>query len=174
MTLYRSDLREMAAQALRDADTLAGENVFTARSWPVTPAALPTIQLQVPEDDGESMGRSAQGFTRVANLAIRAKVLGGTPEKAELTAEVIGEQIEMALMCSAALQEAIQQVTHLRSSLVIDSSGRNHIAELRILMGLEYSEYFPPPGTPLAEIKGQMQAEGNPDFADMAVPFPQN
>ena len=54
--LYRSILRDLAAEALTAAETIACENVFTARSLPIKADLLPAIYLPVPVDRGEIAG----------------------------------------------------------------------------------------------------------------------
>ncbi|MBV1835653.1 hypothetical protein [Acetobacter estunensis] len=168
MTLYRAELRELAAQALVGR-TFAGEKVFTARSWPTTKPELPVVYLQVPDDQATSNGRNAPDFTRVATLALRGIVAPGTPGKCQLQLEAFAEQIELALMTDVALQSAITQVTEIRTSITVSSEGADHVGELQMLLGLEYIEEFPAAGTPLVEIDGTMSANGNSDFADFSV-----
>ncbi|GBQ92099.1 hypothetical protein AA23498_1366 [Acetobacter nitrogenifigens DSM 23921 = NBRC 105050] len=169
MTLYRAELREMAVDALKAANTIAGPNVFSARSLPVTDEALPALYLQVPDDDGVSDGRSAPSFTRTATLAIRGYVAAGTPEKSELVLEHLAEQIELALMTSVPLMAAVQQVSFLRTQMLVSSDTGQHKGELRMLLGLEYTETYPLPGTPLTGITGQIEATGHDDFAGFSA-----
>ncbi|GAN90967.1 phage protein [Gluconobacter frateurii M-2] len=170
--LYRSILRDLAAEALKAANTIAGENVLTARSLPIRADLLPVIYLQVPDDRGESAGRFQPQFTRVATLAIRGKLQAGTPFDVELALEGFAEQIELALMTDADLQAAITQVTELSTSIVVSSDQSEHIGELRMILGLEYIETYPPPGTPLAEIDATLFSPDNPAFAGLRVDFP--
>ena len=72
--LYRVMLREEAARALREGGTIAGPNVWTARSWPIKANALPSIQLQCLADVAESQGRAAPGVVGAAGLLISARV----------------------------------------------------------------------------------------------------
>ena len=170
--LYRSILRDLAAEALTAAETIAGENVFTARSLPIKADLLPAIYLQVPEDRGESAGRFQPQFTRVSTLAIRGKLKAATPMDVELALEGFAEQIELALMTNVRLQEAITQVTELTTSIVVSSDQSDHIGEVRMILGLEYIETYPPPGTPLAEIDATLFSPDNPAFAALRVDFP--
>ena len=83
MTPYRVILREAAAAVLLNAGTMAGQKIYTARSLPSTIEDLPNVYLQVPIDQGTSLGRSQPGFRRVAYLQIEGRVTGGTPGKVE-------------------------------------------------------------------------------------------
>jgi len=171
MTLYRAELREAAATALMNAKTIAGVNVFTARSLPIKSDALPAIYLQVAQDRAESQGRGPPAFTRNATLAIRALVSGGTPENAELTCDIIAEQIEQTLMCDYTFQSMIQQVSDMTSEIKVTSETDKHIGEVRMLLGLEYYENFMPGGQPLTAVNATIAAEGNAAFAEVSVPL---
>lgn len=169
MTPYRVTLRETAAAILLNAGTIAGQKVYTARSWPSSVEDLPNIYLQVPIDQGSSLGRSQPGFRRVAYLQIEGRVTGGTPGKVEDTLDLLSGQIEYALMQDAGFQAQIQRVTEIDTRISIDSTGSCHLGTVTIRMGLEFDEYYPPPGTPLAEITGTMTANGDAAFAGMQV-----
>lgn len=169
---YRHLLRETACHVLLASGTDAGEKVFTARSMPSEAKQLPQITLQVPIDRGESFGRSAPGFRRVAYLVVVGKVSHSSAEKTELALDRLGSQIEYALMQSPALQGMIQQVTEIDLRVQIDASGETFLGMVTVRLGLEYSEYFELTGLPLAEIDGKLSANGNDDFADLRVTFP--
>lgn len=170
MTPYRVILREAAAAVLLNAGTMAGQKIYTARSLPSTIEDLPNIYLQVPIDQGTSLGRSQPGFRRVAYLQIEGRVTGGTPAKVEDTLDLLAAQIEYALMQDASFQAQIQQVTEIDTRLSIDSSGSRHLGVVTIRMGLEFDEYYQANGPALTEITGTMTANGNTDFAGMQVP----
>ena len=168
---YRHLLRETACRVLLASGTDAGKKVFTARSMPSEAKQLPQITLQVPIDRGESFGRSAPGFRRVAYLVAVGKVSHNSAEKTELALDRLGSQIEYALMQSPALQGMIQQVTEIDLRVQIDASGETYLGMVTVRLGLEYSEYFELTGLPLAEIDGKLSANGNDDFADLRVTF---
>ncbi|PYD79986.1 hypothetical protein ACM0P6_02840 [Komagataeibacter sucrofermentans] len=170
MTPYRVILREAAAAVLLNASTVAGQKIYTARSLPSTIAVLPNVYLQVPIDQGTSLGRSQPGFRRVAYLQIEGRVTGGTPAKVEDTLDLLAAQIEYALMQDASFQAQIQQVTEIDTRISIDSSGSRHLGAVTIRMGLEFDEYYLANGPALTEITGTMTANGNTDFAGMQVP----
>ena len=174
MTLYRVQLKNAAVQALIAAKTLAGSNVMVDRSLPATPDKLPAILMTAPRDRAVSTGRNQPGFTRVTTLAIRALLCGVTPAEVSANLDIFAEQIELAIMLDVDLQAMITQVTSLNTEMIVNSKTREHTGEVRMLFGLEYIEYYPPAGTPLTEVTGQMQANGNPDFADMQVPLTLN
>ncbi|NHN83664.1 hypothetical protein GOB93_03290 [Acetobacter musti] len=173
MALYRARLRELAAEALLNS-TIAEDRVFTARSWPITPADTPAIYLQIPDDEMTSTGRNAGDFVRVSDLAIRGAVCGGTPGKCQLLLEAMAEQIELSLMYSVEFQSALSQISYLRTNFVVSSEAAEHIGELRMLAGLEYFESYPPIGAPLREITGKITTEASQHFAGLSVKFPEN
>ncbi|PYD63973.1 hypothetical protein [Gluconacetobacter entanii] len=174
MTLYRVQLRDAAVQALIAAKTLVGANVLVNRSLPLPIAKLPAILVTAPRDQGTTTGRNQPGFTRVTTLAIRGQLCGESPEQVATYLDQLTEQVELAIMLDVDLQAMITQVTSLNTELIVNSETREHTGEVRMLFGLEYIEYYPPAGTPLTEITGQMQANGNTDLADMQVPITLN
>lgn len=172
MTLYRERLREEAARALREANTLAGPNVFTARSWPILASALPMIQLQTLADFSESVNRSAPSFKRTVGLLVTAKVEFGTPAEGELLLDAITEQIEMTLMLDVALMAMVQQVAVIQTELAFDSNAGEQIAVARMRFDLEFNQSYVPSGVPLAEINMQIANTSGVVLAGAVVDFP--
>ena len=173
MSLYRVALREEAARALRAAGTLAGENVFTARSWPLTTASLPAIFLQVLQDDAESLNRSAPLFRRTASLMINAQVAYTRPGEGESLLDAFCEQIEMTIMLDVALQKMVQQVSRMRTELSFDSTTSSQVGTARMLFDLEFSQTFRPSGVPLTSITAQIKDElTGTTLANVTVPIP--
>lgn len=172
MSLYRTLLREEAARALRDANTLAGPNVWTARSWPLKPDALPAIQLQVLADHAESWGRNAPGFTRTAGLLVVARISFGVPSEGENLLDAFCEQIELTLMQDTALQQMIQQVATIETEQAFDSTAGVNVATARLRFDLEYGEVFEPSGVPLTEINLAIANEAGAQLASSTVLLP--
>ena len=160
MTLYRVLLREEAARALRAANTIAGPNVFTARSWPIRPEALPMIQLQVLADHAESWGAAQPGYTRTAGLLVTARVEFGTPAEGEDLLDTITEQIETTLMLDTALQAMLEQVSTIQTELAFDSGSGQQIGTARMRFDLQYPQTYAPSGVPLARINASIRDAG--------------
>jgi len=173
MTLYRATLRDEAVRALREAETLAGPNVFPSRAWPTKAGALPVIQCQVLADTAQSWGRDAPSYTRTAGLLVTAKVAFGTPEQAEALLDTICEQIETAIMLDTALQSKIQQVSAIDTELALDAMGSDQIGVARIRFDLEYPQTFMPVGVPLREINLEIATAAGLHLASAEVDFPQ-
>lgn len=176
--LYRVQLREEAARALRAANTLAGPNVWTARSLPTTAAACPMIQLQVLADTAESWGRNQPGFTRTAGLLVTARVAFktdavGTSSQGENLLDAFAEQIETTLMLDTALQRLVQQVSTIDTEMAFDSTGADQIATLRMRFDLEYPQTYEPIGEPLAAVNLQIANCAGITLAEATVTFPQ-
>ncbi|MFT8417400.1 MAG: hypothetical protein ABF636_01035 [Acetobacter sp.] len=174
MTLYRVLLKDAAAKALVAGKTLAGDNIMVDRSLPATPDKLPAILLTAPRDRATSTGRNGPGFTRVSTLAIRALLCGKTPTEVSANLDIFAEQIELALVLDPTLQGMITQITDIETELMINSQTAEHTGEVRMLLGLEYIEYYPQEGMPATELIGQVQANGNDDFAGFKVPLSSN
>ncbi|AQU87969.1 hypothetical protein B0W47_11355 [Komagataeibacter nataicola] len=169
MTLYRVQLRDAAVAALQAANTLAGSNILVNHSLPTALDKLPAIAVTAPRDRATSNNRGATDYTRVTTLAIRGQLCGETPEIVGTYLDELAEQIELAIMQDLNLQGMITQVVTIDTDQIITSQTREHTGEIRFLFGLEYIEEYPPAGTPLTTLTGQMQANGNADFAGMQV-----
>ncbi|MGS0648882.1 hypothetical protein ACU81Q_14790 [Komagataeibacter melomenusus] len=169
MTLYRVQLRDAAVAALQAANTLAGSNILVNHSLPTALDKLPAIAVTAPRDRATSNNRGATDYTRVTTLAIRGQLCGETPEAVGTYLDELAEQIELAIMQDLNLQGMITQVVTIDTDQIITSQTREHTGEIRFLFGLEYIEEYPPAGTPLTTLTGQIQANGNADFAGMQV-----
>ncbi|QNT79439.1 hypothetical protein [Entomobacter blattae] len=164
MTLYRIQLLDCAANALKEAGTLAENRVYTARSWPTTPILYPAIILQAPLDHAQSTGKTAVSFSRTVSLAIRAQVCfqlqgDGTPTpdiplaaKSEMALHILTEQIEAVLLTHIPLMAMVEEVSSLSTEVLFDSSSAQPVAEARMRMDLLFSQTYSSGGEPVERI----------------------
>jgi hypothetical protein len=164
-----SDLRLLSAQGLID-KTLAGSNVFIARTWATWDGSYPILYLHSPSEDMQSLGDiGAPQFTVTATIRVSARVevknlpRNGGAAAALIQLEVIQQQIKMALINFPPLMKRLQQYPFVRSEMRGSSEGDTELAELVMDIGMEFyqgpEDFYPleeetpvPPINPAAEI----------------------
>ncbi|MDY7560216.1 phage tail protein [Pseudomonas sp. CCC3.2] len=164
-----SDLRLLSAEGLKG-KTLAGNNVFLARTWATWDGSYPILYLHSPGEDMQSLGDvSAPQFTVTATIRVSARVEvrnlprngGAAAALAEL--EVIQQQIKMALINFPPLMKRLQQYPFVRSEIRESGEGDSELAELVMDIGMEFyqgpEDFYPlaaeipgPPLDPAAEV----------------------
>jgi len=162
-----SELRQLAVIGLAG-KTLAGDNVFSARTWATWKGTYPVLYLHSPLEDMDSLGRNGgPQFTVTATLAISARVeVKAKPRNAGagealLELETIQNQIKMALINYPPLMSRLQQYPFIRSEIHENSEGETELAELVMQIGMEFyqgpEDFYPlegpdysPPFDPVA------------------------
>ncbi|WP_277187676.1 hypothetical protein [Caballeronia sp. BR00000012568055] len=148
--LYRSILRDIAADALRRAQTIAADRVYTPRDWPTT-ACYPCILVDCLSDRKESLGQEPPAFTATATLDVEARIQETSVAAARDACETLCDQIECALLTCTDLLRRIQHVSSIESAMELNATGRMHIADMRMSFALEYFIAFDPfTDTPVA------------------------
>lgn len=157
-----ADLRRLTMQALKGA-TAAGDNVFSARSWPIAKGDYPLLYLHSPAEDMESLGRNgAPQFTVTAiirvSVRIQLKALPGNAAAAKSIdeLELFQQQIKRALINYPPLMERLQQFPFIRSQIQEDGEGALELAELVMDIGMEFyqgpEEFYSIPTEPLHQL----------------------
>ncbi|WP_233872497.1 hypothetical protein [Paraburkholderia adhaesiva] len=141
--LYRAGLRDMAADVLRRAQTLAAERVYTPRDWPTT-QCYPCILVDCLNDRKESLGQQPPAFTATATLEVNARSEADTAGAARAACEDLCDQIECALLTCQPLLKHIQQGSGIETVMELSATGRRHIADLRMSLELQYFIAFDP------------------------------
>ncbi|WP_434107633.1 hypothetical protein [Paraburkholderia caffeinilytica] len=188
--LYRSLLRDIAADVLRRAQTLAADRVYTPRDWPTT-ACYPCILVDCLGDRKEALGQEPPAFTATATLDVTARVQETSVAAARDTCEALCDQIECALLTCRDLLRRIQRVSTIESTMELNATGRVHIADMRMAFELEYFIAFDPftdtppalqpVAVPLEAIRihadtvtpaDRSGTYANPPFPDAVIPAP--
>jgi len=163
-----SQLRQITAEALKG-KTPAGDNVFSARTWPTWNGSYPIIWLHAPEESKESLGRNAPQFTVTATIRISARLqLKALPRNAAAGAMILAledmqRQIEMALINFPPLMTRLQQFPFIHSRMDEDGEGEQNLGELVMDVGMEFyqgpEDFYPleepepiPPFDPVAVV----------------------
>ena len=168
MTLYRVELREQVAAALIAANTIAGSQVYTARSWPMAVPRLPFIELQILSDKAESWGPAEAAYTRTAMLLVIAKASYGKFSEGTDLMDQVCEQIELAVINWSIVPGSngflpVQQIKTIDTEISFDADSGTQIAVARLQFALEYPQTYGLPGVPLTAITAEIvnQSTGN-------------
>ncbi|MGF6700540.1 hypothetical protein OKW38_005152 [Paraburkholderia sp. MM5496-R1] len=168
--LYRSLLRDIAADVLRRAQTTAADRVYTPRDWPTT-ACYPCILVDWLSDRKEALGQEPPAFTATATLDVTGRVQETSVAAARDTCEALCDQIECALLTCRDLLAHIQRVSTIESTMELNATGRVHIADMRMAFELEYFITFDPfADTPLALQRVAVPLESLGIHADTVTP----
>lgn len=152
-------IRELVVKALIVAKTDAGDRVYSPRDWSTRSEDYPSLLVQTPFDEKQSLGRNAPQFNSVATIRITGRVEAFDSEtndgamQAEMALETLREQVERAVINSYDLTLAIQQFRHIRSAIQVDAGGDGHIGQLTYEIDAEYyqgpEDFYPVDGDPL-------------------------
>lgn len=145
--LYRAQLRDTAAAQLVAANTLAGANVFVPRDWPTNPGTYPAILVQAYREREDSRGHSqVPQFIAVARLSVVGRLQAGTAALAESQLDQFCEQIRLAVLTCQAILQNVSRIAYVETDMGVSAEGRQHIGEVQIDFGLEYSVDIDPIG----------------------------
>ncbi len=145
--LYRAQLRDTAAAQLVAANTLAGANVFVPRDWPTNAGIYPAILVQAYRERKDARGHSqVPQFIATARLSIVGRLQAVTAESAEEQLDEFCEQIELAVLTCQAILQNVSRITYVETDMGVSAEGRQHIGEVQIDFGLEYSVDIDPIG----------------------------
>ncbi|QCE34145.1 hypothetical protein FAI40_01655 [Acetobacteraceae bacterium] len=149
--LYRVELRELVAKALRNKGL---KNVFTAFNWPLETKVLPAIWITSPADQAKSNGAGPPDFNRTASIVMKVQVSEEVPDAAQKHVDYLIGQIEQTLMTDHDLLAAVSEVEFMQEENRLTADAAPYIAEGRIVIGLAYQETFPLNGTDVIQTFG--------------------
>lgn len=138
--LYRAQLRDTAAAQLVAANTLAGASVFVPRDWPTNTGTYPAILVQAYRERKDARGHSqVPQFIATARLSIVGRIQGATAESVESQLDDFCEEIELAILTCQAILQNVSRIAYVETDMGVSSEGRQHIGEVQLDFGLEYS-----------------------------------
>ena len=139
-----AQLRALAVTALVG-NTLAGQNVFSAKTWPTWSGQYPVLYLHTPKERKESLGPNAPQFTVTTTLRISARVRkqptadGVGAERATEDLEQMYLQIQKALINNPALMRSLQQFPFIDMEMDLDGmSSDSDVGEMVVDVGMEF------------------------------------
>ena len=148
---YRAQLRQYVVDALTTANTLAGANVFTPRTWATNDSVYPSLLVQTPRERKESRAKGNQlpqfNATLMVSVGGRLRSLGADSTAAAAVEEQLDQfasQIECAVLCYQPILQSIKQVAFVDMEMDVSSSGREHIGQVQFNFGFEFQVDFDP------------------------------
>ena len=145
--LFRAQLRDTAAAQLVAANTLAGANVFVPRDWPTNTGTYPAILVQAYRERKDSRGHSqVPQFIATARLSVVGRLQAATASDAEAALDEFCSQIELAILTCQAILQNVSRIAYVETDMGVSSEGRQHIGEVQLDFGLEYSVDIDPIG----------------------------
>lgn len=147
MTTRRDIIRDNAVVALISSGTLAGENVFTPRTWPTSGANYPAIIVRTPATRRSSLGpNGAPSFKSVVMLTVVGRLDAGSEAEADELMRVLAEQIEMAILGNSqfTFESEIQQFVDTATDLKVSAEAKRYLAEVHCAFSCEVFEMFQP------------------------------
>jgi hypothetical protein len=162
----RWELRKLVIAALKNAKTIARENIFSPGDTPSWNGEYPKLVIRSPRERKDSLGRVAPQFNTVATITVVGQLEAPTEEEAETQLDTFGKQIERALINDFDLTEKIQQFLFVETQTTTTSEGKGHIGEIAVAFGLEFyqgqEDFAPIEADPIEQVTLT---------ADMAAPF---
>jgi hypothetical protein len=177
-----AQLRELTAVAVSGA-TMAGENVYSPRTWPTWKGSYPVILVQAASEDGESFGRNGPpAFTVTTTVRITARIQApALPNDAgavvvEDQLETMREQIKAAVINRPEIMSLLQHYPRFNSDLTVSSEGDVPIGELVLHIAMEYvqgpEDFYPVPAVPLQGMDVRIQEPDGTVVPGLEINFP--
>jgi hypothetical protein len=168
--VIRVQIRDAIVQALLG-NTIAGQNVTSARDWPTATADIATGYIIVPpgKEHKERLSRGQPLYTTTATIDVLARVARGGPETALQYIEFLAQQIANTVICYRPIYDLVQYAPNVDIDVGLVSEGDlAGLAQCAVSFSFEYPEKFQPgPGVPLQSI--QNSTEGS--FGSFAVDY---
>jgi hypothetical protein len=146
MSTLRGQLRILAQQLLLAADTLAGDNVFLPRDWPLNTDKTPAISLQTPRwrHADRTNGLGPPQFWSTVHLAVHCQISapGGSTGAGtvEENLETLAEQVETTLgQLIVGPPQLFRRLAEVTAEESFDSTGELHVGATDLTFAFEYS-----------------------------------
>lgn len=187
-------LRDAAVAALKAANTLAGQRVYSPRDWPTWNGIHPAIIVRTPDESAQSLGPvGVPTFNTTITLAISGRVERDSEAHADADARTLAKQIKAAILQNGQFikTQAVQQFVGFTSRIEVTAEARKHIGEVTVSLSVEvFQVYEPiidadgdPIGTPLHNVRIHIDAiepfdasgtYPNAAFPDAVTPAPRH
>jgi hypothetical protein len=159
--ISRLQVIELAVNAVKNANTLAGLKVFDFPDWPTKTESFPMALVSAPRERKEAIGMPGQLiFNTVVTLVVVARIVDPVNERAGELTDTLAEQIVNALMLDMPLYHSVQQYRAVETHVVVSAEGRQHTGEATVSMELEIYQVYGPDGPPLTNITGTLYPGG--------------
>jgi hypothetical protein len=158
--ISRLQVVDLAIEAVKSYDTLAGQSVFGFPDWPTKPESFPIALVSAPRERKEAIFPGALNFNTTITLAIVARVTDANNERTGALANTLAEQIVNALMLYPSLYHSVQSFNAVETNVVVTAEGRQHMGEATVSMELIVYQAYGPDGPPLTNVTGTLYPGG--------------
>ncbi len=135
----RIELRGLVVAALQAAQTLAGDRIYVARTYPTDKQTYPLIVVRAPHETKQSEGRNGpQQFTTISNIEVTGRVENVVLGDLEDQLDTLSLQIEKAIINDFAISQQIQQITQVSMRLEISPNGREYLGDVQFQFDFEH------------------------------------
>lgn len=185
-------LRDAAVAALKAANTLAGQRVYSPRDWPTWNGIHPAIIVRTPNESAQSLGPvGVPTFNTTITLTISGRTERDSEAHADADARTLAQQIKSAILQNGQFikTQAVQQFVGFTSRIEVTAEGRQHIGDVTVSFSIEVFQVYEPTidaagdpiGTPLTNVRIHIDAiepfdasgtYANAAFPDAVTPAP--
>ena len=147
---FRQVLRDGAVAMLKQAGTLAGDQVSKEQAVPSSDAALPLLAVYVPLEHKTSISEGGAPLFRVAlTLHIEVRVASADPAQVVNDLDGLLDQVQRSLLCNPDFMRTrkewpIEYVTEIAVRSEIDGSGEIFIGKGLVSFVITYRDEYPP------------------------------
>lgn len=158
MTLMRRTLCQMTITALKDANTLAADNVFSPGDRPTPKENMPALLVRCKHERKESMVRAQPNFTTTAFIRIDARLQATDEAEVQDNMDTLCDQIEQAILTNHDIIAVLQQISSVETQMDVSSESEFHVGQAVIEFGMEFyqsqEDYYAPVNPPdLTEVR---------------------
>lgn len=185
-----ADLLAAALEALQGA-TDAGDQVFSALTWPTWDGDYPLIYIPPAHEDKESLGRGTPQYNVVATfrfegrMQVPAQPDGASAALLQVKLARLGQQIQVALINNPALMGQLQRFPFIRTEIVQSAAGNVETGQINVEIGMEFwqgaDDFYLLPSDQITTVATTLDLVNvfdpsgtytDSDFADQATPAP--
>lgn len=151
----RDEIRDNAVHALLNANTRAGTNVFTPRTWPGWTGVYPMLVVRTPRVRRASEGpHGPPTFDSRVDLTVHGRLEAATEADGDELGRILCEQIEDGILRNGwfIFKSGIEEFSVVDTDFASTAEGRKFITEIRCLFVCRVFETFQP----------TIDAEGDP------------
>ncbi len=165
--LHAELLREAIVAALRRANTLVGDKVYSPRDWPLASADVPALIVDDSLETCEGRGNLGfPAFRTTAHIVIDGRIERHAVNLVKADLATLRAQIKTTVLTDPTVQALIEQVVSIHTEAALSAENKQHVGTLRMVFALRYPEDFEPSVTDTLE--------GIDLHADLTAPFDPN
>ncbi len=137
------DIIDLMVAAIKAAETLAGDNIFSFRAIPTRADALPIVIIQLPEADLVSQGRGTPQYTATYTVPIVGRIAVDFTQDDPLglgiqqAMSAFRLQIQMAILNNTQIMRGVQQIARVTSRAKFNAENQQRLGELQMAVAVE-------------------------------------